>query len=257
MVSARIEVRCGLRRVGIRREGQSTMNVLVVDIGGSHVKLALSSDQEHRKLDSEPEMTPQQLVALIKAHTRDWDADVVTIGFPGAVGAHGPRFEPGNLGSGWVGFSFEQALGKPVRVVNDAVMQAIGAYEGGRMLFLGLGTGLGSALITDHVAVYMDLGNRPWADGRSLGERLGREGLEAAGDEQWQRFVTYAVDMLRHAFVADYVVLGGGNAKRMTTLPHDCRLGGNQDAFVGGRRIWEELIDPRDLPTGSVWRIVR
>ena len=215
------------------------MKVLVVDIGGSHVKLLATGATEARRFDSPPDLTPERLVAAVQTHVAGWDFDVATIGYPGAVGSNGPRLEPGNLGTGWVGFDFAAALGRPVRVVNDAVMQAIGAYDGGRMLFLGLGTGLGSALITDHVAVYLDLGNLPWRGGLTLGERVGREGLERSGEDEWQRTVTFAVDTLRHAFVADYVVLGGGNAKLISELPHDTRVGGNDDAFEGGFRIWE------------------
>lgn len=233
------------------------MTVLVIDIGGSHVKLLVSDAEEPRRFDSHPNLTPQELVERVRALTSDWAFDAISIGYPGAVGAEGPRLEPGNLGAGWVNFTFADAFGVPVRVINDAVMQAIGAYDGGRMLFLGLGTGLGSALITDHVAVYMDLGNLPWPNGRSLGERVGREGLEESGDDDWQRAVTYAVETLRHAFVADYVVLGGGNAKRLAELPQDARLGGNQDAFRGGFRVWEEPVEPLDRAPGSAWRILR
>ena len=233
------------------------MNILVIDVGGSHIKMLATGETEPRKFDSDASMTPERLVTEVQAITSDWAFDVITIGLPGAVGAHGPRLEPGKLGTGWVGFPFEAAFGRPVRVVNDAVMQALGAYEGGRMLFLGLGTGVGSALISDHVAVYMDLGNLPWRGGRSLGERLGREGLEEVGEEEWQRAVTYAVDTLRHAFVADYVVLGGGNAKRIASLPHDTRIGDNHDAFLGGFRLWEEFVEPLDRSPGSAWRVLR
>lgn len=233
------------------------MHVLTVDIGGSHVKMLSSNATEPRKFDSEPNLPPDALVERVLAHTQGWQFDVITVGYPGAVGGYGPRFEPGNLGTGWVGFDFEQAFGRPVRIVNDAVMQAIGAYDGGRMLFLGLGTGLGSALITDHVAVYMDLGNLPWPGGRTLGERLGRSGLEDDGEDMWQRSVTFAIETLRHAFVADYVVLGGGQAERVTSLPPDTRRGGNEDAFIGGFRVWEEAVEPLDHPANPAWRILR
>jgi polyphosphate glucokinase len=234
-----------------------TMKVLVVDIGGSHVKLIVTDMAEPRRFDSSPDLTPEQLVQDVRAHTADWEFDVVTIGYPGAIDQYGPRFEPGNLGRGWVGFDFARALGRPVRIVNDAVMQAIGAYDGGRMLFLGLGTGLGSALVTDHVAVSMDLGNLPWPGGRTLGERLGRTGLETQGEDDWQRTVLFAVETLRHAFVADYVVLGGGNAALVTSLPPHTRRGGNHDAFDGGFRVWEELVEPHDRAPAPAWRIIR
>jgi polyphosphate glucokinase len=233
------------------------MDVLVIDVGGSHVKLFASKPQETRRFDSDADLTPERLVEGVKATIGDWSYDAVSIGVPAAVGPRGPRLEPGNLGRGWVNFPFDEAFERPTRVLNDAVMQAIGAYDGGRMLFLGLGTGLGSALISDDVAVYMDLGNLPWPRGRSLGEHVGREALDELGDAEWQRAVTYAVETLRHALVADYVVLGGGNAKRMTTLPHDTRLGGNHDAFIGGVRVWEEPVEPLGRSPGSAWRILR
>ena len=233
------------------------MHELTVDVGCSHVNMLCSNATEPRRFDSDPDLTPERLVEHVFAHAHGWHFDVVTIGFPGAVGGYGPRFEPGNLGMGWVGFDFEQAFRRPVRVVNDAVMPAIGAYDGGRMLFLGLGTGLGSALITDNVAVYMDLGNLPWPGGLTLGERIGREGLDKEGEESWQRTVTFAIETLRHAFVADYVVLGGGQADLVRSLPPDTRRGGNGDAFVGGFRVWEELVEPLDHPPGPAWRILR
>ena len=233
------------------------MNVLVVDVGGSHVKFLASNATDPRRFDSTSDLCPQELVRRVQAHTRDWPYDAVSVGYPGAVGAAGPRLEPGNLGTGWVGFDYAAAFGKPVRVVNDAVMQAVGAYDGGRMLFLGLGTGLGSALITDHVAVYMDLGNLPWRGGITLGERLGRDGLEDDGEEEWQRGVSFAIEALRHAFVADYIVLGGGNATLVEPLPPGVRRGGNQDAFIGGFRLWEEAVEPHDRGAKRSWRILR
>lgn len=233
------------------------MKVLVVDIGGSHVKLLATGIETARRFDSQPDLQPQTLVEQVQAHTRDWEFDVITIGYPGAVNATRPRFEPGNLGSGWTAFDYDAAFGKPVRVVNDAVMQAIGAYHGGRMLFLGLGTGLGSALITDHVVVAMDLGNLPWPGGVTLGERLGRDGLEDDGEEDWQRAVTFALETLRHALLADYIVLGGGNAALVKSLPPDVHRGGNHDAFTGGFRIWDEVVEPHDRASAPAWRILR
>jgi polyphosphate glucokinase len=236
------------------------MNVLVVDIGGSNVKMLATGVPKPRRFPSSRALTPAELVRCVHEHTRDWAYDVVTIGYPGAVNAYGPRFEPGNLGTGWVGFDYERAFCRPVRVVNDAVMQAIGAYDGGRMLFLGLGTGVGSALITDHVAVAMDLGNLPWRGGLTLGEQIGDKGFDRDGAEAWERAVTFAVDTLRHAFVADYVVIGGGNAKRLQKIPHDTGIGGNHDAFVGGFRIWDEVAShehEHEHVHDPVWRIVR
>jgi polyphosphate glucokinase len=232
------------------------MDVLVIDVGGSHVKMLAGTADAPRHFDSHADLGPDEMVRQVRAHTRGWRYDVITIGYPGAVGNQGPRFEPGNLGQGWVGFDFAAAFGVPVRVVNDAVMQAIGAYDGGRMLFLGLGTGLGSALVTDRVAVAFDLGNLPTRHDESLGERIGQEGLERHGQPEWEREVAYHVDLLRHAFVADYVVLGGGNASLVTELPPDTRRGGNDDAFAGGFRVWEEVVEPHDRPSPSAWRVL-
>jgi polyphosphate glucokinase len=233
------------------------MDVLVIDIGGSHVKLRASGAPEPRRFPSGPELTPAALIAGVRDASRDWNYDVISVGFPGAVNAEGPRAEPGNLGSGWVAFDFERAFGKPVRVVNDAVMQALGAYEGGRMLFLGLGTGLGSALITEHVVVPLELGNLPAADGETMGQRLGQRGLDANGERQWRTDVERATRILRDAFVADYIVLGGGNAKRVDPLPEGTRRGGNEDAIRGGFRLWEEVVEPHARRPPAVWRVVR
>lgn len=233
------------------------MDVLVIDVGGSHVKFVASGKRKRRKFDSTPDMTPQVLVARVLDAVRDWAFDVVSLGYPGVVGPHGPVQEPGNLGTGWVGFDFASAFGKPVRVVNDAVMQALGGYEGGRMLFLGLGTGLGSALVSDHVVVPMELGNLRHVDGEPLGNRLGRRGLEAHGRKAWLDAVSDATCALRDALAADYVVLGGGNARRVTPLPDRTKLGPRDGAFIGGFRLWEETIEPHDRTPPLIWRVVR
>ena len=233
------------------------MNVLVVDIGGSGVKLAASSTEETRRFKSGRALTPDRFVEQVKAETGDWSYDVLAIGYPGFVTANSPAAEPGNLGSGWVGFVFERAFGCPARVVNDAVLQALGAYAGGRMLFLGLGTGVGSALVTEHVLVPLELGSLPHTAGDTLVDRLGRDGRKRFGKEQWQQAVADIVPPLREAFLADYVTLGGGNAKHVNPLPPYTRRGGNRDAITGGCRLWEETVEPHDRAAAPAWRIVR
>jgi polyphosphate glucokinase len=231
------------------------LRVLVIDIGGSHVKLAVP-DEVPRRFDSGEHLTPALLVRDVKRITRDWDYDAISIGYPGAVDATGPADEPGNLGDGWVGFEFDAALGKPVRIVNDAAMQALGGYDGGRMLFLGLGTGLGSTLVTERVIVPLELGCLPFEDA-TLFDLLGRDALERRGQHAWQRTLTAATCVLRDAFLADYIVLGGGNAERVDPIPPHARRGGNDDAFAGGWRLWEDIVEPHDQAPARVWRVVR
>ncbi len=240
------------------------MDVLVVDIGGSHVKVyaPMSSgrkgERELRRFESGA-LTPQTLVERVREMTADWHYDVISLGYPGAIDQHGPRAEPGNLGGGWVGFDFAGAFGTPVRMVNDAVLQALGGYEGGRMLFLGLGTGVGSALVSEHVVVPLELGCLPYGgtEGETLADRIGRAGLQTYGYAAWQNAVEGIVDVLRKAFSAEYVVLGGGNAKKVDPLPPHARRGGNDDAFTGGLRLWEEMVEPHDRRPPRVWRVVR
>ena len=233
------------------------MDVLVIDIGGSHVKMRASGTTEKRRFPSGPELTPHAFVARVAEETRGWSYGVVSLGYPGAVNADGPVAEPGNLGGGWVGFNFAGAFGKPVRIVNDAVMQALGGYDGGRMLFLGLGTGLGSALITEHVVVPLELGSLPFANGDTMADRLGREGLQRSGKTAWIKDVGEVTSVLIEALVADYVVLGGGNARKVDPLPPGARRGSNEDAFAGGFRLWEETVEPHDRQSPPVWRVVR
>ncbi len=229
----------------------------MVDVGGSGVKLATSSTRETRRFKSSPDLTPQQLVAHVLDATASWQYDAIALGYPGAVAANRPVADPGNLGPGWVGFDFEAAWGRPVRVANDAVMQALGAYEKGRMLFIGLGTGVGSALVSEHVLIPLELGSLAHPSGGTLFERLGRK-ARSADRGAWQRAVTDIVPLLKEAFLADYVVLGGGNASKVDPLPADTRRGGNRDAFTGGFRLWEETVEPHDRPTAApAWRIVR
>ena len=233
------------------------MDVLVIDVGGSYVKMLATGAKEPRRFDSGPDLTPERLVDRVTESTRDWHHDVISLGYPGAVDARGPRAEPGNLGPGWVGFDFEAAFGTPVRIVNDAVMQALGGYDGGRMLFLGLGTGLGSALVTEHVVVPMELGCLPFGERGTMAAFVGGEGLETRGRAAWSSSVAEIAAVLLEAFSADYLVLGGGNAQHVDPLPPDTRRGGNDDAFEGGFRLWEKMVEPHDRQPPRVWRVVR
>jgi polyphosphate glucokinase len=233
------------------------MDVLVIDIGGSHVKMLASGATEARRFDSGRELTPQALVAQVLEAASDWPHEVISLGYPGAVDANGPSAEAGNLGPGWLRFDFSKAFGKPVRVLNDAAMQALGGYDGGRMLFMGLGTGVGSALVTEHVVVPLELGCLPFAPGETVMDRLGAAGLEAHGEPAWIDAVTDVTRMFRDAFAADYILLGGGNSARVHPLPEGTRRGGNEDAFTGGFRLWEEMVEPHDRQASPTWRVVR
>ena len=212
--------------------------VLVVDVGGTSIKLLATGQKEARKFPSGPKMTAEAMVRVAKKTAKDWDYDVVSIGFPGPV-VHGrPLREPHNLAPGWVNFDFQQAFGRPVRIVNDAAMQALGSYKGGRMLFLGLGTGLGSAMIVDGSLEPMELAHLPYKNGKTYEDYVGLRGLERLGRKKWQQHVCKVVRQLRDALVAEEVVLGGGNVKKLEQLPPGTRLGTNANAFVGGFRIW-------------------
>ena len=232
------------------------MQVLVIDIGGSHIKLALAGRDERARFDSSPSLNPPELVRRIAGELETWSYDVVSIGYPGRVGANGPTCEPGNLGDGWVSFDFGAAFGKPVRIVNDAVMQALGAFDGGRMLFLGLGTGVGSALVTEHVVVPLELGELPYPPGQTLADSLGGQAFDDLGQAQWQQVIAEVVPALWRAFAADYVVLGGGHAADVDPLPPRTQCGGNEDAVVGGERLWREIIEPHDHEPSSFWRVI-
>jgi predicted NBD/HSP70 family sugar kinase len=228
----------------------------VVDIGGSRVKVYASASEEQRSFESGSELTPDLLMTRLSEVTSDWKYDVVSLGYPGAASPDGLASVAGNLGEGWIGFDFEQAFGHPVRVVNDAAMQALGAYAGGRMLFLGLGTGLGSTIIADRVIVRLELGSLPHRSGGTLAQRLGKDGLSRIGIEEWQKDVEQVTQQLRRACAADYVVLGGGNAARVDPLPPHTRRGHNDDAFTGGVRLWEEWLEHHDAPPSDIWRVV-
>ena len=214
--------------------------VLVIDVGGTHVKVLAMGQKEARKVDSGPTMTPAMMVQQVKQLVKDWPYDVVAIGYPGPV-VHGrPLHNPANLGIGWVGFDFHKAFGKPVRLINDAAMQALGSYQGGSMLFLGLGTGLGSALMVDGILEPLELAHLPFKKKRTYEDYVGLRGLQRLGKKKWRKYVTEVVETLQTALEADYVVLGGGNAKFLKELPKDARLGTNENAFVGGFRLWEQ-----------------
>lgn len=218
---------------------RSRQIVLVLDVGGTHVKAMDSKNLTKREFASGPHLTAKAMVKQVKELTADWSYDVISVGYPGPV-AHGrPLAEPHNLGKGWVGFNFEKAFGHPTQVVNDALMQALGSYEGGRMLFLGLGTGLGSAMIVDGMLEPMELGHLPYHKGRTFEDCVGAAGLERLGKKKWRRKVADIVKHFVAALEPDYVVLGGGNAEKLGRLPRKARLGDNANAFKGGFRLWD------------------
>jgi len=221
-----------------RTPEQGVMRALVVDVGGTHIKVLCGGETEPRRIPSGKEMTPSAMVEAVREITGDWKYDVVSIGYPGAVGPQGPRSEPGNLGRGWVGFDFAAAFGCPVRIINDAAMQALGSYDGGRMLFLGLGTGLGSALVAENVIIPLELGRIRHDEDRTLGELIGRKGLKELGKSAWREVVDEALAAFGEAFMVDYIVLGGGNSKLVKEPPAGVRLGHNHTAFRGGIRLW-------------------
>jgi hypothetical protein len=215
------------------------MKVLVVDIGGTKIKALASGQTEPRKALSGRGLTPAHMVEVVRDLADGWEFEALSIGYPGLVGPGGPRSEPGNLGPGWVGFDYAAAFDHPVKIVNDAAMQALGSYEGGRMLFLGLGTGLGSALIAENVIVPLELGRLPYRRNRSLGQVLGRAGLKRIRKRAWKAVVTEMASTLMAPFEVDYVVLGGGNAKLLKdNPPPGSRMGHNLTAFRGGFRLW-------------------
>ncbi|MEO7158854.1 MAG: ROK family protein [Vicinamibacterales bacterium] len=216
-------------------------SILVVDIGGSHIKALATGHRTRIKIKSGPKMTPKAMVRGVQEATKAWRYVVVSLGYPGPV-LHGtPVAEPRNLGDGWVGFDYAEAFGCPVRIINDAAMQALGSYKGGRMLFLGLGTGLGSALIVDGALEPMELAHLPYKKGHTYEHSIGDSGRKRSGKKKWRRHVIDVITRLKAALQVDEVVIGGGNAKRLRTLPNGVRLGSNADAFVGGHRLWKQL----------------
>jgi polyphosphate glucokinase len=228
----------GATKTGANRE--ATKKVMAIDVGGSHVKILVPGAAAKREADSGPAMTAQQMVDTVKKLAEGWSYDVISIGYPGPVVHNKPMLDPANLGKGWCGFDFEKAFGCPVKVVNDAMMQAIGAYEGGRMLFLGLGTGLGSAMIVDNVAQPMELAHMPYKKGKTFEDYVGERGLEKRGKKKWREDVFAVVEQLKAALRPDYVVIGGGNVKHLKDMPPGARRGANADAFPGGFRLWDK-----------------
>lgn len=219
-------------------DGERSMMILVIDVGGTNVKLLATDHQAKREFLSGPDMTADEMVIQVKRLTSDWQYDVVTIGYPGPVKGGHPAAEPHNLGGGWVGYDFEKALGRPVRMLNDAAMQALGNYCGGRMLFLGLGTGLGSALIVDGVLVPLELAHLPYRKWRTYENVVGLRGLKRLGKKKWCRRVQDVVELFKAALEVDDVVLGGGNASLLKILPASARRGDNDCAFLGGFLVW-------------------
>ena len=235
--------------------------VLVIDVGGSHVKLHVTGRRDVVRIVSGPAFTAGDMIAAVKAATSEWDYDVVSVGYPGPVAAGRPSAEPQNLGKGWIECDFEAAFGRPIRLLNDAAMQALGGYRGGHMLFLGLGTGLGSALVVDGHLQPLELAHLPYRKGRTFEEYVGEAGRDRLGNRRWRSRVIDVVTRLRVAMQADSVLLGGGNAKRMRDvldrLPPDTAIGSNADAFRGGKRLWQlpeevaRLAQRRPVPVAA------
>ncbi len=218
--------------------------ILVIDVGGSNVKMMISAEGKRRRFPSGPRLGPREAVAQIKKATSDWSFSAIAIGFPAPVRAGKILSDPKHLGKGWPGFDFRKAFGKPVRVINDAALQALGSYHGGgRMLFLGLGTGLGSALVWKEHVLPLEFGDLPYQDEYIIEDWLGDEGLEQIGKRNWQRETNHAIKQLKLAVIADYVVLGGGNARLVEELPKGVELGHNRKVYPGGVRLWE--TDPK------------
>jgi polyphosphate glucokinase len=229
-----------------------TLKILVLDVGGTHVKVLATGHRTLIQIPSGPKMTPKQMIADVRKAIDGWEYSAVSIGYPGPV-LHGkPVSDPHNLGPGWVGFNFKKALGVPVKIINDAAMQALGHYEGGRMLFLGLGTGLGSAMIVEGVLEPMELAHLPYKHGRTYEDYVGLRGLKRLGKKKWRECVADVVKRLKAALEAEYVVLGGGDAKLLKKLPPGARLGNNTYAFRGGFRLWRDAtLSPQTSPADT------
>ena len=225
--------------------------ILVVDVGGSNVKLMISR-REKQKFKSGLDLTPREMVAQMKPLLQDWSFDAISMGFPAPVRNGRIMSEPKHLGPEWTRFNYEKSLGKPIRIINDAAMQALGSFHGGRMLFLGLGTGLGSTLIWETNVLPLELGDLPYGNGDTIEDYLGKSGMKQLGEKEWRREVLRAVLLLKKSLIADYVVLGGGSAKKFDELPDGIELGHNRNAFLGGARLWQ--IDPRTRR--AKWRIM-
>jgi hypothetical protein len=228
------------------------VKILVVDVGGNNIKVLVSGEKAPRKVPSGPTLTAARMAAAVRKALAGTRYDTVTIGFPGPVKDGRPAAEPVNLGRGWVRFDYARAFGKPVRFVNDAAMQALGSYRGGRMLFLGLGTGLGSALVLEGLLQPLEVAHLPYRNGKTYEDFLGKRALDRVGKKRWRQLVQEIVPRLHHAFQVHEVVLGGGNVKQLKALPPATRLGSNANAFTGGFRLWE-----RPAPAGRGGAVAR
>jgi polyphosphate glucokinase len=222
------------------------VKILVIDIGGTNIKLLASGKRTPVKVPSGPHLTPRQMVYEVLEATNDWSFDAVSIGYPGPVARNKPTKEPVNLGKGWTKFNYERAFGRPVRMINDAAMQALGSYAGRTMLFLGLGTGLGNTLVIDGIVVPLELAHLPYEDGKTSEEMIGEAGLKRLGKRKWRRHVHTIVELLAEATNADYTVIGGGNVRFLDELGVNVRRGSNANAFRGGFRLWDD-----ELPTAK------
>jgi polyphosphate glucokinase len=225
------------------------MKILIIDIGGTNIKVASSDNPVPIKIPSGPTMTAEQMTNDVLAATKGWAYDCISVGYPGPVIHDHPLAEPHNLAAGWIGFPYQKAFGKPLRFINDAAMQALGGYKGGRMLFLGIGTGLGSAMIFDGVVIPLELAHLPYRKGRTYEEYVGLAGLELRGEKRWRKSVLDVIERLRAALVCDSVLLGGGNAKLMKDLPDHVILGANSNAIDGGIKLWQDVSDRTTAPT--------
>jgi polyphosphate glucokinase len=228
-------------------DSEGSMNVLVIDVGGTHVKILATGQSDKREFASGPKMTAEQMVSGVRRLADGWSYDVVSIGYPGPVLHNRPVADPKNLGHGWMGFDFKKAFARPVKVVNDAAMQALGSYRKGRMLFLGLGTGLGSTMIVDGIIEPMELAHLPYKKA-TYEDYVGERGLERRGKKKWRKHVFDVVERLVAALEPEDVVLGGGNARLLKELPPKCRLGDNSNAFRGGFKMWEDSAPARPKP---------
>jgi polyphosphate glucokinase len=229
------------------------VKVLTIDVGGTNVKILATGQKEPRKFASGPALTPEQMVAAAKELAADWKYGAVSVGYPGPALGDRPIAEPHNLAPGWVGFDFPSAFGCPVKLINDAAMQALGSYEGGKMLFLGLGTGLGSAMVVNGMVEPMELGHLPYKKG-TFEDYVGKRGLDRRGKKKWRQHVADVVARLIAALQPDDVVLGGGNLKNLVDMPPGCRAGDNVNAFIGGFRLWEKPSERKKITlakTGS------